>query len=158
MMILNKTLPKKRLSSKWMLRPACRQRVHRRCAPAPRAPERAKFWHACQLQVDSKNEPHRKKKSSFFFQCGRSITRKARGANQSHNAMRGGAFFSASVCASQPIYAEPQHKLLFKVERGRGWFFSSILDLSIYVCMYLCIVWKIQIFRKCRNFVSRSHE
>jgi hypothetical protein len=53
---------------------------------------------------DSKNEPHQGKKPSFFFQCGRTITRKhtsaASGAKiQSHNAMQRWRLCSASALA-----------------------------------------------------------
>jgi hypothetical protein len=51
---------------------------------------------------DSKNEPHQEKKHSFFFQCGRAITRKhtsvASSAKiQSHNAIQRWRFCSASA-------------------------------------------------------------
>jgi hypothetical protein len=56
---------------------------------------------------DSKNESHQEKKPSFFFQCGRAITRKhtsaASGAKiQSHNAMQRWRLCSASARA-QPM-------------------------------------------------------
>ncbi len=54
------------------------------------------------------------------------------------------------------IYAEPQHKLLFRVVRGGGGDFWAPFWFCL--CMYLSIVWKIQIFWKCQNFVSPSRD
>ena len=59
-------------------------------------------------------------------------------------------------------YLCPEFALGLVVRGGGGdfcapfWFCLSIY-LSMYVCIYVSIIWKIQIFGKCRNFVSRSH-
>jgi hypothetical protein len=68
---------------------------------------------------DSKNEPHLEKKPSFFFQCGRTITRKhtsaASGAKiQSHNAMQRWRLCSASALAQpRKVNKETTIKMVF---------------------------------------------
>ena len=64
------------------------------------------------------------KKPSFFFQCGRSITRKTSSAKQSHSVMRRSTFFSALACALQPMKDKNKETtinmvFLFFLRRGR---------------------------------------
>jgi hypothetical protein len=93
--------PPKRLSTKQMLWPARRQCAHR-CVHPPGAHTGGQInsdVRACQLLVDSKNEPQQKKPSFVRAQS----QRKASGAKQSHNAMPHGPFLAprVGVCCSQ---------------------------------------------------------
>jgi hypothetical protein len=83
----------------------------------------------CMPAGDSKNEPHREKKPSFFFQCGRAITRKQDIKHQQPAAPRhnhttrcsAGAFAAPQRARSQGKTRKKQQSkwiFLFLLRRG----------------------------------------
>ena len=80
----------------------------------------------CMPAGDSKNEPHREKKPSFFFQCGRSITRKQDIKHQQPAAPRHNHTTRCSAGAfAAPQRARSQGKT--RKKQQSKWFFLFLL-------------------------------
>ncbi len=115
-MILNKTPPPKKTQ-------------HETNASAGSLPARALAGGqilTCMPVGDSKNEPHREKKPSFFFQCGRAITRKQDIKHQQPTAPRHNHTTRCSAGAfAAPHRARSQGKT--RKKQQSKWFFLFLL-------------------------------